>query len=115
MAARDWRKQNLEYESRKVNFFGENRYARSKRQVNSIRNVASGVGDQGTEFDSRRIAFCTKFDSKLYIYITKFEKIEREIKKNNLFSRISIRAIFRKIYESWNIRNIRRFNAKHDK
>lgn len=81
MAARDWRKQNLEYESRKVNFFGENRYARSKRQVNSIRNVASGVGDQGTEFDSRRIAFCTKFDSKLYIYITKFEKIEREIKK----------------------------------
>lgn len=90
MAARDWRKQNLEYESRKVNFFGENRYARSKRQVNSIRNVASGVGNQGTEFDSRRIAFCTKFDSKLYIYITKFEKIEREMKKNNSFSRISI-------------------------
>lgn len=98
LAARDWRKQNLEYESRKVNFFGENRYARSKRQVNSIRNVASGVGNQGTEFDSRRIAFCTKFDSKLYIYIYHeiWENRERNKKKVTCFPEFRYVPFFEK-------------------
>lgn len=78
-SARDWRKQNLEYESRKVKLFGEKRYASSKRRVNSIRNVASGIRGRNS---ISRIAFCTKLGSKVHIWhVAKFEKIETDVKR----------------------------------
>lgn len=76
------RKQNLEYESRKVNFFGENRYARSKRQVNSIRNRDSRivVGDS----ISKESPFVRSSARKCIIHREIWENRGRNKKSSNL-------------------------------